>query len=423
MTTLELIAVLLLLSAILGTINYRYLHMPRAIGVMAGALVLSIIIIFVDRSVSSVELRQWWDNLVVTTNMPLVFLNGLLALMLFAGSLHVDIDRLTERKWAVLSLATLGVALATVAFGIAIWFVFDQAVPLPWCFVLGALLAPTDPIAVMGILQTSGLPPGLLAVFAGESLLNDGLAIVIFTVALAVATGKDASGATVAVALLREAGGGVVLGLVTGYLAFRMLRLINDVALELTIMLALATGTYAVAILMHVSGPLSVVVAGVLIGHRSTRFAMSDVTREQVMVFWDLADELLHVMLFVVMGFALLSVRLDWSMAVAGGAGIVLALVSRLISVALSTAVVRVPPLPAWNPVAVLTWGGLHGGISIALALSMDQSPYRGALLAVCYAVVVWTILVQGLTMPMLVRRLFPAGDKASGRSRLRQAP
>jgi CPA1 family monovalent cation:H+ antiporter len=407
MSSFEFVSALLLLAAILGIVNHRYVHLPRTIGLMVGSLVLSVAIILVDRSVDFVELREWWQDLVAATDLPHVFLDGLLAFMLFAGSLHVDMDSLQKQKWTVLALATLGVLMATALYGFGIFFVFGRTVPLPWCFALGALLAPTDPIAVGGLLKRAGLPPALLAVVNGESLFNDGVAVVIFSVALEWAGGHVNTPATIATELLTEAGGGVILGLVTGYVAYRALHLVDDPALELTITLALVTVTYSLASVVNVSGPLAVVVAGLLTGHRSTRFAMTDLSREQVILFWDMMDELLNAVLFLLMGFALLSVEVNVRLLIAAAAGIALALVTRLISVAVPTALVHLRTLPRLRGIAVLTWGGLRGGISVALALTLEPSPYRGALLAVCYAVVVFTILVQGLTMPMLVRRLY----------------
>ena len=407
MSFLDFAAVVLLLVAILGIVNHRYVRLPRTIGLMTGSLILSIILILIDRSVDVVELRQWLGKLVAATDMPHVFLDGLLAFMLFAGSLHVDVDQMLARKWTVLSLSTLGVMMATVLYGFGIWLVFSRSIPLPWCFTLGAILAPTDPIAVGGLLREAGLPAGLLAVVNGESLFNDGVAVVLFAITLEWANGQTATPVSFVIQLLTEGGGGIVLGLLTGALAYQALHLIDDPGLELTVTLALVTVTYAVAEALHVSGPLAVVVAGLLTGHHSARFAMTDISRDQVIQFWDLIDELLNAVLFLLMGFALLSVELSVRLLAASLAGIVLALATRLISVAVPTMLVHLHRLPKLKGIVVLTWGGLRGGISIALALTLAPSPYRGALLAVCYAVVVWTILVQGLSMPRLVRRLY----------------
>ncbi len=407
MSSFALVSALLFLAAVLGSVNHLYVRLPPTIALMAGSLLLSVVVILVDRAVESVDLRQWWENLVAANDLPHVFLGGMLAFMLFAGSLHVDVDRLLARKWTVLSLATLGVVMATALYGVGIWLVFAGGVPLPWCFALGALLAPTDPIAVGGLLRDAGLPPELLAVINGESLFNDGVAVVAFTISVEWASGGSTTAASIGLDLLTEGCGGIALGLATGTLAYRALRLIDEPKLELMITLALVTVTYSLAEAIGVSGPLAVVLAGLLTGHRATRFAMTDISREQVVLFWDMTDGLLNALLFLLMGFALLSVDFDWMLLWAVAGGIVLALLTRLVSVAVPTALVHLQRLPKLKGVAVLTWGGLRGGISVALALTLTASPYRRALLEVCYAVVVFTILVQGLSMPVLVRWLY----------------
>lgn len=408
MSSFDLASLLLLLAAILGLVNHLWLHLPRTIGVMAGALVVSVVVVVVDRLTPEVDLRGWWNSLLVANDLPHVFLDGVLAFMLFAGSLHVDMDALRDNKWTVLTLATIGTLMATVMFAAGIFFVFGERVPLPWCMVLGAVLAPTDPIAVAGLLRRVGLPSGLQAIISGESLFNDGVAVVVFSLALTWAEGHgSAGGGTIAAQFLQDAVGGAALGVLTGYVAYRALRLVDEYHLELTISLALVTGTYSLAHALHISGPLAVVMAGLLTGHRSARFAMSDITRAQVTTFWELVDELLNAVLFLLLGFTLLSVELALPSLWSATGGIVLAVVVRTVSVGVPSVLLRLRAPSRMREIVVLSWSGLRGGISVALALGLPPFPWRGELLTVCYAVVVFTILVQGLSMPWIVRRLY----------------
>ena len=407
MSPFEFASALLVIVSILGIINHRYIRLPRTIGLLAGSLMMSIILILIDRAVDSVDLRLWWRETVAINDLPHFFLDGALAFMLFAATLHVDLHALSAQKWVVLALTTVGVVVATVLYGIGIWFVFYGAIPLGWCLTLGALLAPTDPVAVGGLLREAGLPAGPLALVNGESLFNDGVAVVIFLLMVDIADGQHPTVAGIALDLLTEAGGGVLLGLIVGYVGSRALRLVDDTALELIITLALISGGYALSHKLNISGPLDVVVAGLLISQELASKSVDGVPNA-VIEFWDLADELLNALLFLVLGFSLLSIEISVPLSIAAAGGIVLALVTRLLSVSLPTALVHFRGMPVASTVAVLTWGGLRGGISVALALTLGGSPYRGDLLAVCYAVVVFTILVQGLTMPRLVRFLYP---------------
>jgi len=411
-TTLGFMAILLTLAAASGFLNARVLHLPNTIGVLLVALVVSVVVIVTSPVIDGVPLRDTAQQLLGTVDLPATLMNGALSFLLFAGSLHVDIGHLWSRKWTVLALATAGTLIAVALLGGGMWLVFGalgQPIAFVWCIVLGALLAPTDPVAVVGLLKRIGLPPGLQAVFAGESLFNDGVGVVIFGVALSVATGDGGvvTSASIASAFLTQALGGAIVGLATGWLALLMIRNVDEYNLELTISLALATGTYSLANTLHLSGPIAVVLAGLIIGSQTGRNAMSDLTHQHLTTFWALIDELLNTLLFLLIGFEVVAIPLDRSRLLAAAAAIPLALVVRAISVFVPTILLHLRTPNRWGGMAVLTWGGLRGGITIALALALPPGAARGPLLTVCYGVVVFSIVVQGLTMQRVAQRFF----------------
>ena len=410
----ELIAILLTLSALFGYLNHRILHLPHTIGLLVIALAVSLAILGIDAIAPALGLKATAARMIGRIDFTRTLMEGVLSFLLFAGALHVDVSAMLDRKWAIGIMASFGVLLTTGLVGGGIYLVFlglGVDVPLLACFVFGALIAPTDPVAVLSILKTVRVPPSLEAKIAGESLFNDGVGIVVFTIAVAIAFGGSGpvTPGSVALLFLTEAVGGALLGLLTGWLVFFVMRSIDEYTLEIMLSLALVTGTYVIASRLHLSGPIAVVVAGLLIGNRGTRLAMSETTRTHLLNFWELIDEILNSLLFLLIGFEVLAISFQASYLLAGAIAIPLALAARLISVALPMAVLSLRKSFTKGAVWVLTWGGLKGGISVALALSLPASPVREALLTACYAVVIFSVIVQGVTIGPLIKRVVGA--------------
>jgi len=335
-------------------------------------------------------------------------MQGMLSLLLFAGALHVDLSELKAYRWQIGALAVLSTLMSTLAVGYGMWLALPLAglqLPLMYCLLFGALISPTDPIAVMGILKSAGAPKNLELVIAGESLFNDGVGVVIFSLLLGMlASGTAPTVGHATALLLQEAGGGVLFGLTLGYVTFRLLKSVDNYQVEVLLTLAAVIGGYALATRLHVSGPLAMVVSGLMIGNGGRAIAMSDTTRRYVDMFWELLDEILNAVLFVLIGMEVLLVAFSPGVFVAAGAAVAVTLLARAVTVGLPVRALRGPfnlPPGAWK---VLTWGGLRGGISVALALSLPAGPDRNTVLALTYCVVVFSILVQGLTIGHVAR-------------------
>jgi CPA1 family monovalent cation:H+ antiporter len=419
---LDVAAVCLVITALLAYLNHRFVGLPTAIGVMAAALALSLALIGLDAIGLAHGLRQYEESLLRSIDFSTVLMQGMLSLLLFAGALHVDLSELKAYRWSVGALAVFGTLLSTIAVGLAMWLVLPFMglnLPLTHCLLFGALIAPTDPIAVMGILKSAGAPREVEVVIAGESLFNDGVGVVIFSLLLGMLASGDAP--TLGhglLLLLHEAGGGLVFGALLGYATFRLLKSVDSYQVEVLLTLAAVTGGYTLASKLQVSGPLAMVVAGLIIGNHGRALAMSDTTRRYVDMFWELLDEILNAVLFVLIGMEVLLVSFTLTELLAACVAVVVTLLVRALTVGAPVAwLPRAFDLPpgAWK---VMTWGGLRGGISVALALTLPPGPQRDIVLALTYGVVVFSILVQGLTIGRVTRAAMSARPPAgvSGR-------
>lgn len=413
MTVFEVAACLITLAAVLSYLNYTLLKLPPAIGLMALSLAGSLALVLVGLAVPAVEHRA--KVLVARIDLNQAFLQGMLGFMLFAGSLHIKLDELASRKWTVLVLSTVGVLISTAVVGLLAWAVLNAAgIPARpiYCLLFGALISPTDPIAVMAILRQAGVPRDMEIKIAGESLFNDGVGVVVFLGLLEIATGTVEPDALHLTKLfLWEAVGGAAMGFALGWAAYRMLRSVDNYQVEVLLSLALVAGGYALVNRLHMSGPIAMVVAGLLIGNLGRAYAMSPTTIGHVDTFWELLDEILNAVLFVLIGVEVLALEFTGRYLVVGLLAIPVVLFARLVSVGVPLAAVRRRGRFGRYTVRVLTWGGLRGGISVALALSLPREVNgvpvgeRDAVLAMTYVVVVFSILVQGLTLGPLIRR------------------
>ena len=413
----EIAVVCLVLTALLAYVNHRFIGLPTTIGVMAVALLLSLGLIVLDR-LGFGALREYEAAMLRSIDFSELLMEGMLSLLLFAGALHIDLSELRAHRWQVGLLAVAGTALSTAIVGFGLHWLLPMVgleLSLGYCLVFGALISPTDPIAVIGILKSAGAPRSVNLVVSGESLFNDGVGVVLFSLLLTMASRGEVPGVGEgAMLLLHEAGGGLLLGGVLGLAMFVMLRSIDNYQVEVLLTLAGVLGGYELASMLHVSGPLAMVVAGLIVGNQGRAYAMSDTTRHHVDLFWELLDEILNAVLFVLLGLEIVVIAFDMQTLTAGLVTIVIALLARLLAVGLPVAAMpRVFRLPAgaWK---VLTWGGLRGGISVALVLSLPAGPARDLLLALTYVVVVFSILVQGLTIKGVVVRALK-GDAATG--------
>ncbi len=413
MNILQIASLLIVLAAIFGCVNYFLLKLPQAIGILIVSLVASLAAMGIDVAYPAFGISDTLRSVVLNIDFSDALLEGMLGLLLFAGALHVKLDELRAQAWVVLLMATIGVGLSVAVVGFG--FSWLTGMPLIIALVFGAIVSPTDPVAVLGVLREANLRKSLETKIAGESLFNDGVAYVVFLVLVGLAFtgghgghGDSHDSALMGAAKLfaQEAFGGAILGAVLGWLTFRVMRRIDDYTLEVLITLALAFGGYELAIWLHVSAPIMAVVAGLMIGHVGMKYGMSEETRDYVDAFWKLIDEILNAVLFLLIGIEVFAVAFEVEFVSTGLIAIALALVGRLIAV--SVPVMLLKPFRDFgrDVIPIMTWGGLKGGISVALALSLPEGEWKPLILTATYIIVVFSIIIQGLTIAPLAKRL-----------------
>ncbi|MBK1830283.1 sodium:proton antiporter [Verrucomicrobiaceae bacterium R5-34] len=413
MEFLDITAILLSLAALFSYVNYRWIKLPTTIGIMLIGLAMSLIFIGIGQF--SPDLTEAVDEFVTRIDFNKALMNGMLSYLLFAGALHVNLNELKKQARIVSIMASLGVVVSTFLIGAVSYFLFQAfglGIPWIWCLVFGALISPTDPVAVLGILKTAGAPKSLETKITGESLFNDGVGVVVYIALLGIAGfGPDAGHGhepgDIAMLFLKEAGGGLLLGGVLGYGCYRLLKSIDHYHVEVLLTLALVTAGYRLAMSLHISGPLAMVVAGLMIGNHGREDAMSEKTRLQIDTFWELIDEILNALLFLLIGLEIFVLDFSTPVLIAGLVLIPVTLLARYVAVSIPITLLRPWRTFTTGSAKILTWGGLRGGISVALALAIptSQGEIRDVILLATYVIVIFSISVQGLSLKSLVAK------------------
>ena len=396
-------SVLIVLASSFAYINHRILKLPSAIGIMVIAIVVSVTLVATGDSFLPKTTTHLTD-LINNFDFTEVLMGAMLNFLLFAGGIHINIKDLKEQFGPVVMFSTVGVIISTFAVGFGVYYLLPYAgiqMPLIYCLVFGALISPTDPVAVLSILKQANVSKSLETKVAGESLFNDGMAVVVFTVVLQLAIGTevDLNIENVGLLLLREAGGGLLLGVLLGLSASRAMRMVDDYIISVLITLSVVMGGYLIAHEMHISAPLAMVAAGLFMGNFSESFKMKSETQDYLIKFWELIDEIMNAVLFLFIGFELLLIKDLNEYLIAGGICILIVLLARWIAIFVPTKFMSLRYRFSPQTVKVLVWGGIRGGVSIALALSIPQNEYNKIIISITYCVVVFSIVVQGLTI------------------------
>ncbi len=409
-------SVLIVLASLFSYINHRFLKLPSAIGIMLMAIVVSIVIRFAGNTLFP-ETTDNLFTLISELDFTEVLMGAMLNFLLFAGAIHVNFADLKQQRLPVLTFSTISVIISTFTIGVIFYYVaplFGIELPFLYCMLFGSLISPTDPIAVLGILRKAKVSKSLETKITGESLFNDGVAVVLFAVILQLTRTEDAqiSISSITWLLAKEAIGGLFLGVVLGIIAARALKTVDDYIVSVLITLSVVMGGYLIAQAFHISGPLTMVAAGLFLGNYGRKVVTSSVTKDYLTKFWELIDEILNAILFLFIGFELLLIAdfsTYWLISVAA---IFIVLFARFISIWIPSLIVPFKPRLSRGSITLLVWGGLRGGVSIALVISVTSGAYAELLLEMTYFVVVFSIVVQGLTVGKLSGSLYKRVNK-----------
>ncbi len=400
-------SLLMTVTALFAYVNYRFIRLPITIGVMVISLLFSLLLVLLSKAGLSFGIK-YTENLLAGIDFDATLMEGMLSFLLFAGALHINLNELLDKRWVVGILASIGVITSTAIVGVASWLIlgwFGLPMPFIYCLLFGSLIAPTDPVAVLAILKTAGASKSLETKIAGESLFNDGIAVVVFLVILGIAVGdSEATAGGIAKLFIQETVGGALFGLLVGWICYRLVKSIDDYHVEVLLTLGLVMGGYAAALAMHISGPIAIVVAGLLIGNQGRAFAMTDKTRQNLDTFWELIDEILNALLFMLIGLEVIVMGLNGDSVVVGVIMFLVVLTARFIAVGIPVSLLKLQQSFHPHVISILTWGGIRGGISVALALSLPQSEERDVLVSITYVIVIMSVILQGLTIKNLVQ-------------------
>ncbi|QIK55928.1 sodium:proton antiporter [Dysgonomonas sp. HDW5B] len=410
-------SILIVIATIFSYINVRFLKLPATIGIMVIAMIVSICLVFIGNLITTGSLQDF-SKLIGSLNFSEILMNGMLNFLLFAGAIHININDLREQRLPVIIFSTLSVVISTFVIGFALYFLLNRLLPMVdlhleipfiYCLLFGSLISPTDPIAVLSILKEAKVSKSVETKVAGESLFNDGVAVVVFAVILKLAQGEsvDLSFTNISWLFIKEAAGGFIVGLLLGYIAARAMKTANDYKVSVLITLSVVMGGSLIVHAMHISGPLAMVAAGLIIGESKRKRKESEVeTSSHVGHFWELLDEVFNAILFLFIGFELLLIPNLHNYWLIGCICIVVVLFARYISIKIPTLIIPFKEKFSSGTIKILVWGGLRGGVSIALALSIAEGPFKQVLIAATYFVVVFSIIVQGLTIGKLAKKI-----------------